>query len=83
MSEDSDKMLAKLVEQLTDPTKWKWTRMISQRDAADCVLTTMVELGLIEGRHHPQTLSRDPVVFRVNGRIFGRTDGIDDWLFDK
>ena len=75
-------LLAKLVEELADPMKWNWTRMATHRDAADCVLETMVELGLIDGRHHPHTWSQHSTVYRVDRRLFGRTDGVDDSLFD-
>lgn len=74
--------LVELIAWLSDPHEHNWTQSVSRRDAADSVLCKMVELGLIEGRKHPLTWSRDPVVFRVEGQLFGRTDGIDHSLFD-
>ena len=76
--------LRDLVAWLADPMEWNWTnQQPSARDAADCVLNRMAELGLIEGRKHPHTWGGGKChVFRADGQIFGRTDGVDDSLFD-
>ena len=74
--------IAALVEELTDPTKWRWQHATDRRSAASSVLNRMVKLGIIEGRKHPNTWSNACDVFRVAGRIFGRTDNVDDSLFD-
>lgn len=50
-SEKTKKALEKLVKDLADGMKWNWTRMASHRDAADAVLSTMAELGLIREKN--------------------------------
>ncbi len=64
--------IVKLVENLSDPMEWNWTRMLSHRDAADAVLSKMAELGIIEQRAH----KLGGYVWIVDGQIFGRTDGV-------
>lgn len=72
--------LRQLVSELANGYKWNWCHAISQRDAADAVLKRMVELGLIEGRQHPHS-SATYSVYRVDGELFGRLDGVDEKLF--
>jgi hypothetical protein len=82
MANDCYPSLVPLVSWLTDPHAHPSTSMTRCDDAATRILAKMVDLGLIEGRHHPHTWSNHPTVYRVDGRIFGRTDGVDDLLFD-
>lgn len=61
---------------LADPVEWNWTNGIgSARDAADEVLYRMSQHGIIERRRHPSGGS----VYRVNGRLCGRTDELEGW----
>lgn len=71
--------LEKVVASLSDEMVWNWTRQgWSERDAADAVLRLLLEVGLIEHRGHPSGGS----VWRVNGKLYGRLDGItEDQLF--
>lgn len=69
--------LERVVEGLADGYKWNWSRMMSHRDAADCVLDTLAKLGLIEQIEHPL----GGTVWRVGKRLFGRTDGITSRRF--
>ena len=41
-----------LVQKLADEYDWNWTRMLSERDAADAVLRLMAGLRLIRRRKH-------------------------------
>lgn len=71
-----------VVAVLADHGRWNWTQAISRRDAANEVLALMVNAGLIEGRQHPSVWGGTGFsVYRVNGRLYGRTDGVDDSLF--
>jgi hypothetical protein len=68
----------RLVSELADGMKWNWTVTASYRDAADRALQLMVELGLVEGCQHPNTWGGTGYsVYRANGNLYGRTDGID------
>lgn len=64
--------LEKLVEELADGMKWNWTRMCSNRDAADVVLARMAQLGMIQKAAHPL----GGHIWIVNGKLYGRTDGV-------
>ena len=64
--------LERVVENLADGMIWNWTRMLSERDAADAALRLLANEGLIEQREHPW----GGRIWRVNGKLFGRTDGI-------
>ena len=75
--------VAELVRWLTNYREQPWTRVASFEDAATRVLSKMVALGLIEGRHHPHIWSNHPTVYRVVRELFGRLDGVDHSLFDE
>lgn len=66
-------LLERLVANLADPYVWSWTRQgWDERSAADKVLRLMAKLDLIGFRQHP--LGGD--IWEINGRIYGRTDGV-------
>lgn len=71
------KSLERVVAKLADPMIWNWTNMISRRDAADAALELLAREGLIEGAEHPY----GGKVWRVNGKLFGRTDCIASKIF--
>lgn len=75
--------LVELVRWLTDHREQPWTKVLSVEDAARRTLSKLVDLGMIEGRHHPHTWSSKPTVFRVGRELFGRIDGVDHSLFDE
>lgn len=65
--------IERLVSNLADPMAWNWTRQgWDERSAADKVLGIMAKLGLILYRQHPL----GGHVWEINGRIYGRIDGI-------
>ncbi len=75
MTQETEKLCA-LVKELSDPYAWNWARMMDRRQAADCILTYMHDIGLIEEFVHPYGGS----FYRVGGkrgRLFGRLDGIN------
>lgn len=73
--DEARRALEAVVADLADERKWNWTRVISQREAADVVLCEMVERGLIEGWLHPMVKGGTGYsTYRVNGRLYGRTD---------
>lgn len=72
MSEKHAIKLEKVVKILADGYIWNWTEMVSCRNAADGVLRLLAYEGLIDGRRHPS----GGLVWRVNGKLFGRTDSI-------
>ena len=67
-----------LVAELTDWHRWPWTQMLSYDDAATLFLARLASHGFIERRKHPS----GGYVYRVNGKLFGRLDDVDDSLFD-
>lgn len=71
--------LTVLVSELADDMQWNWTRSLSENDAAMKVLQRMAKLGLIEHRRHPSGGN----IWRVNGKLFGRTDGITEEMFES
>lgn len=71
--------LERVVEDLADPYRWSWMTMSRYRDSADSVLKLMASEGLIEQSEHPL----GGFIWRVNGKLFGRTDGITHAKFDK
>lgn len=70
--------LERVVADLTDATTWSWAYMSSNWDAAQAVLRLMARNGLIEWKTHP--MGGD--IWRVNGKLYGRTDGITHKKFD-
>lgn len=65
--------LERFVANLADPMKWNWCNQFhNARDAADHALALMARLNLIEHRAHP--MGGD--IWQINGRIYGRTDGV-------
>lgn len=52
--------------------------MTSNRDAADAVLDLMAREGLVEQAEH----THGGKVWAVNGKLFGRTDGITHKIFE-
>lgn len=68
-----------VVENLSDGYKWNWTRVMSHRDAADAALRLLANEGLIEQADHPL----GGQIWRVNGKLFGRTDEITHKKFDE
>lgn len=70
--------LERVVENLADGIKWNWRYAWSPRDAADVVLRLMVEEGIIERAKHPSGGD----IYRVNGKLHGRTDDITHEKFD-
>jgi hypothetical protein len=62
-----------LVEWLSDGYVWNWTRMHSDRDAAQIVLGRMAELGIIKHAPHPWGGN----IWIIGDKLFGRTDGIE------
>jgi hypothetical protein len=71
--------LERVVANLADPIEWNWTRMMSHRDAANCMLALLSIEGLIEHANHPLGGS----IWRLGDRMFGRLDGIDHKRFDE
>lgn len=71
--------LERVVAELADTMKWNWTRGTTHRDAADSVLYLMAREGLIEYAQHPS----GGAIWRTNGKLFGRTDGMTDELFNE
>ena len=71
--------LEKVVADLADEYAWTWTRMVSHRDAADCVLHRMADAGLIEEFEHPF----GGRIWRCNGKLFGRTDGVTEEMISE
>lgn len=71
--------LERVVEDLADPYRWNWMQGCSHRDAADHALTLLAREGIIEKSEHPS----GGLIWRVNGKLFGRTDGITHAKFDK
>ena len=55
--------LQNVVEDLTDPYEWNWTRMVSMNDAARMALELMAREGLIEHAKHPSGGN----IWRCNG----------------
>jgi len=74
-----ESLLIPVVSELTDGREWSWTRIVSERDAARRMLMLLEKRRLIEHRPHPHGGD----VWRVNGELFGRTDGVDESLFDS
>lgn len=74
--------LEQVVAELSDGYKWNWCDMTNNRNAADSVLRLLARHGLIEQACHPLTIG-PPGIFRVNGKLFGRTDGITHDKFDQ
>ena len=68
----TDAALEKVVADLTNAHRWPWTNMISMETAAREMLILMRAHGLVEGRRHP--FGGD--VWLINGKLFGRVDGI-------
>lgn len=65
--------LEKVVATLADQYEWNWTRQgLSERAAADAVLSLMARHGLIQQRHH----RLGGLVWKVNESLYGRTDGV-------
>lgn len=64
--------LERVVADLSDVRRWTWTLVLSYRDAADAALRVLAREGLIEQFAHPM----GGKIWRVNGKLFGRTDGI-------
>lgn len=76
---ERDAEIEKLVAELADQMKWNWTQMVSCRDAANLVLALMVEHKIIEGCQHPNVQGGTGYsTYRVNGNLYGRTDGIPE-----
>lgn len=75
MTNQSESQLEKVVADLADPYEWSWTKALSQRDAADAVLGLLNRHGLIDYKKHPS----GGYIWRCNGKLFGRTDGIVDF----
>lgn len=69
---DMQQRLENVVACLADQYKFNWTRTLSRRDAADEILRVMAHFGLIGHWEHPS----GGYVWEVNGKVFGRTDGI-------
>lgn len=70
--------LEKVVANLADRYAWNWTNMSSHRNAADACLELLAREGLIEQCEHPL----GGQVWRVNGKLFGRTDEMTLKKFD-
>lgn len=71
--------LEAVVADLADPMKWNWMDQgLSERDAADAVLSRMASFGVIEYRRHPSGGN----IWKVNGQLYGRLDGITLDMFD-
>lgn len=75
MTSQSESQLENVVAELADPYEWNWTKTLSERDAADAVLGLLHRNGLIEYKRHPLGGN----IWRCNGKLFGRTDGIVDF----
>jgi len=73
------KAIENIVKELADGQKWSWMRTLREEDAAKRMLGLMARERLIEERTHPH----GGLVWRVNGRLYGRTDGIGMKRFDK
>lgn len=72
--EANQRLVQHLVATLADEMQWNWTRQgLSERCAADAVLRLMAQLGLIEHQRHPSGGD----VWTVNGKRYGRTDGLE------
>jgi hypothetical protein len=71
--------LERVVKNLSNHRRWNWAYVCSHRDAADGLLKVLSDEGLIECVNHPLGGS----VWRVNGKLFGRTDGITSKRFSK
>lgn len=83
MNSDISIALERVVEELANRHgigrfKWHWTRVMSCRDAAEAFLDLLAREGLIEQRRHPY----GGQVWRVNGKLFGRVDGVTHEKFD-
>jgi len=65
-----DAGLTELVAVLADGYNWSWTRMISERNAADAFLSLLARYGFIETIDHPL----GGHVWRVGDKLYGRTD---------
>lgn len=78
-NEDVKRKLQRVVKDLADGIAWNWCNMASHRAAADACLTLMANEGLIEHRYHPMGGN----VWRVNGKLYGRTDKITLKEFNK
>lgn len=70
--QDLHPKVLELIKELSDPMKWNWTRMVSERNGADRVLMSMARLEIIEHREHQY----GGAVWVFNGTIFGRRDGV-------
>lgn len=66
----TSKGLEEVVAVLADANNWNWTRMMSERNAADCVLGLMARVGLIKEKDH----KLGGKIWTVNGKKFGRLD---------
>lgn len=84
VNSDISSALERVVEELANRQrgasrhKWHWTRVMSCRDAAEAFLELLAHEGLIEQRRHPY----GGQVWRVNGKLFGRVDGMTHENFD-
>lgn len=62
-------MIENIIEELLT---WPWQRMISCEDAAHKILALMAKEEMLERRMH----DLGGYVYLVNGKLFGRIDGI-------
>lgn len=74
-----NKAIERLVSELSNGFEYNWTKMWSQRDAADHFLTLLAEVKLIDHCYHPMGGS----VWKINNKLFGRTDSMTIRKFNK
>lgn len=77
--EETALALEKVVKEMADGYRWNWCDMSNHRNAANAFLGVLAREGLIEEREHPH----GGLVWRVNGRLFGRTDNVTQAVFNK
>lgn len=71
--------LERVVADLSDGSIWNWACATDRRRAADAMLGVLAREGLIDQRPHPD----GGTVWRVNGKLFGRTDRMTLEKFDS
>lgn len=69
----------KLLKNLSDGKRWNWCDCSNNRSTVDAVLSTMADCGIIEEREHQS----GGLVWRYNGRLYGRTDGVTLKSFER